>query len=210
MSKPWIDISVPIRNGMAHWPGDPPVTVERTSDVGRGDSFTLSRICMGSHTGTHVDAPLHFLEGGRGIDEMPVEAAVGTARVIEFDSATIITVDDLVPHRIRQGERILLKTNNSVEAWKSGEFVEDFVALSLEAAGWLAAHKVRCVGIDYLSIAPFHEGTEVHQTLLAAGVWIIEGLDLSRVGAGRYEMICLPLRLEGGDGAPARAFLRRI
>ncbi|MBI2831211.1 MAG: cyclase family protein [Chloroflexi bacterium] len=206
-----MDISVPLRNEMVHWPGDPPVKIERVHDMEHGESNNLSVISMGSHTGTHIDAPLHFIKSGAGIDMMPLEVAVGLARVIEIQDPESIKVKELIPHNISCGERILFKTRNSSHAWKSDAFVQDFVSLSREAALLLAESGVAAVGVDYLSVGGYkRNGSEVHRILLGAGVWLIEGLDLSQVVPGYYDMICLPLRLYRGDGAPARAILRPV
>ncbi|MBI2852889.1 MAG: cyclase family protein [Chloroflexi bacterium] len=206
----WTEISVPLFDGMVHWPGDPPVRIQRTADIDLGDSHTLSEISMGSHSGTHIDAPRHFLRQGLGIDRMPAEATVGIARVIEIRDTVLVRAEELLAHRIRRGERILLKTRNSGAAWWIKEFTGDFVSISLEAADFLARRGVRAVGIDYLSIGGYRaDGKKVHQVLLEAGIWLIEGLDLSRVSQGKYHLVCLPLRLKEGDGAPARAFVRR-
>lgn len=210
-STVWIDISVPLLDGMVHWPGDPPVRIRRTADVERGDSHTLSEISIGSHTGTHIDAPRHFLRNGLGIDRMPPEAMIGRARVIEIKDRDQVRLAELLPHRIRRGERIIFKTRNSNDAWKAKEFTGDFVSISLEAADFLARRGLRTVGIDYLSVGGYQaDGKKVHEILLGAGIWLIEGLDLSRVSAGKYYIICLPLKISGGDGAPARAFIRRV
>jgi len=208
----WIDISVPLKHGMVHWPGDPPVLIKRTSDMERGDRANVSRLSMGSHTGTHMDAPLHFLRKAKAIDEMPLSVTIGPARVIEIDDPTSIKPEELRPHHIQHGERILFKTRNSSRCWHSDAFIKDFVALSVAAAQFLAGRRVRVVGVDYLSVGSYREGNGelVHQTLLKAGAWIIEGLNLAKVQAGRYELICLPLKLFQGDGAPARAILRPL
>ncbi len=205
----WIDISVPLRDGMVHWPGDAPVRIERVLDLERGDGHTISHLSMGSHTGTHVDAPRHFIKGGTSIENMPLEITNGRARVLEIHHDRSIDLDELAPHGISPGERILFKTRNSSSVWKSDRFTEDFVCLSEEAARFLAGCRVRLVGIDYLSIGGFEQGgSEIHRILLSAGVWILEGLDLSVVVPGEYELVCLPLKLADGDGAPARAALR--
>ena len=186
----WIDISVPLRNAMVHWPSDPPVRIEHVTDIAHGDSHTLSEISMGSHTGTHMDAPLHFIRHGMGIDQMPVDTTVGRARVIEIQNTESIKPEELVSHRIRRGERILFKTRNSSRGWQTDTFIEDFVFISKEAARFLVNCKVSVVGVDYLSVGSYKlGGTEIHQTLLGGGVWIIEGLDLSGVSPGRYDLI---------------------
>jgi len=207
--SPWIDISVQLKDGMVHWPGDPQVNVKRVKDIEQGDSANLSMISMGAHSGTHVDAPVHFIKGGKGIDEVSPETLVGRARVIEIADTESVKPDELNQQQIQPGERILFKTCNSSRVWQSDKFVEDFVFISDSAARFLVERKVRTVGIDYLSVSSYrHGGSEVHKILLTGGVWIIEGLDLSEVVAGEYELICLPLKLVGGDGAPARAIIR--
>jgi len=207
----WIDISVPLKDGMVHWPGDSQVHVKRVKDMEQGDSANLSMISMGAHSGTHVDAPIHFISGGRSIDEILPETLVGRARVIAIGDTESVTIDELKKHHIRPGERILFKTFNSSHVWQSDRFVEDFVFISDTAARFLVERKVKAVGIDYLSVGSHrHGGSEVHKILLAGGVGIIEGLDLSKVAAGEYELICLPLKLVRGDGAPARAILKPL
>ncbi len=207
----WIDVSVPLRNGMVHWPGDPPFEIERVHDMKRGDSSNLSRIHMGAHSGTHMDAPLHFIANGSSIDKIPLGVTVGRARVIEICDPESIEPQELKQHRIRRGERILFKTRNSRDVWRTDSFVKDFVFISKEAARFLARRKVALVGVDYLSVGSFkRDGAETHRALLEAGIWIIEGLELSHVKEGKYDLICLPLKLNGGDGAPARAILRPI
>lgn len=210
MINDWIDISVPIYAGMVHWPDNPPVHIERMLDMDRGDVCNVSTIAMGSHTGTHMDAPLHFLQTGKSIAEMPLDATLGSARVIEIRDPESIKPDELRPHAIRRGERVLFKTQNSTRCWKTDGFIEDFVYISQEAARYLAELGVRTVGVDYLSVGGYSkDGVETHQALLKAGIWIIEGLDLSQVEPGTYELICLPLKVVRGDGAPARAIIRK-
>lgn len=196
---------------MVHWPGDPPVRIRRSRDMEQGDEATVSAISMGSHTGTHMDAPAHFIRGGRPIDRLPLEAVIGPARVIAIRDRRLIRPEELCLHRIRRGERILLKTLNSTRGWGSRTFFKDFVALSLGGAKWLAKRGVQVVGVDYLSVGGYlDDGASIHRALLSAGIWIVEGLNLSRVRAGRYQFLCLPLRMEQGDGAPARAAIRPL
>jgi arylformamidase len=209
MDSEWIDISVPLKTGMVHWPDNPPVRIERAMDIGRGDHANVSTISMGSHTGTHMDAPVHFLQSGRGIDKLPMSVAIGRARVIHIDDPVSIKPGELVPHKIRKGERILFKTANSARCWQTDSFVPDFVHLTAEGAKYLVDRGVRLIGIDYLSIGGYKvDGADTHRYLLDAGIWIIEGLDLSPVEQGNYVLICLPLKIDGGDGAPARAVLK--
>jgi arylformamidase len=211
MTENWIDISVPLHTGMVHWPDNPPVSIERFLDIERGDAANVSKLTMGAHTGTHMDAPIHFFSNGKGIDAMPLSATIGRARVIEIHDPESIKPTDLHPHQIQPGERILFKTSNSSRCWQTNDFVEDFVYISHEAALYLAAQQVQTVGVDYLSVGGFSkDGVETHHALLGAGIWIIEGLNLSRVQSGVYELLCLPLKIEQSDGAPARAILRPI
>lgn len=209
MKAGWIDVSVPLGSGMVHWPGDPEVSISRTSSMEDGDECNVSRISMGAHTGTHMDAPLHFLANGAGMDSLPLDAVIGPARVIAIRDPRRITAAELARHRIRRGERILFKTHGSAARWKKGTFDEDYVYVSLDAARFLAARGVGVVGVDYLSVGGFREDSaETHRVLLTAGIWLVEGLDLSRVKPGRYDMVCLPLRIDRADGAPARVALR--
>lgn len=208
-SSPWIDVSVPLHSGMVHWPRDPAVSIERVRDIAEGASANVSLLTFGSHTGTHMDAPLHFLPNGVGIDLVPLTATIGPARVIQVHDPTTVTAAELRPHRIRRGERLLLRTRNS-DLWKLGAFAEDFVSLSLDAVELLVDRRVRALGVDYLSISGFRsgQGAALHRPLLEAGICVIEGLDLSAAPPGRYDLVCLPLRIRGGDGAPCRAILR--
>jgi arylformamidase len=207
----WIDVSVTVRHGMAHWPDNPPVILERAMDIGRGDACNVSHLAMGVHTGTHMDGPVHFIHGAAGLDQMPLAATMGEARVIEISNPDEVTADELEIHNLRAGERILLRTVNSTRCWQEEAFVTDFVHISEPAARHLADTGVQTVGIDYLSVAGYYaDGTAIHRILLDAGIWIIEGLDLSAVPAGRYELICLPVKLHESDGAPARAIVRPL
>jgi arylformamidase len=156
-----------------------------------------------------MDAPAHVIRRGATIDAMPLDAGMGTARVIGIRDPVSVTVRELRPHRIRRGERILFKTRNSLHSRSTGRFRKDFVYISAEAAGYLAERKVRLVGVDYLSVGGFKkDGVATHQALLGAGIWIVEGLNLSMLTPGPVDMICLPLRLLNADGAPARAIVR--
>ena len=207
----WIDVSVTVRHGMPHWPDNPPIVLERSMDIGRGDDCNLSHLAMGVHSGTHIDGPVHFVHQAAGVDEMPLTATMGAARVIEIAHPRQITAEELRGHKLRAGERVLFRTSNSARCWQAERFVEDFVYISEQAAVHLAETRVRAVGVDYLSVGGYRaDGAKIHHILLTAGIWIIEGLDLSAVRAGRYEMICLPVKLHGSDGAPARAILRPI
>lgn len=206
----FIDVSVPIREGMPVWPGDAAFERRIVSSMAAGDHNTLSELRLGAHTGTHVDAPAHFIADGATIDTLPLDALVGECRVLPVSATGEISAEELWQHDIRRGERILLKTRNSA-LWGQDGFQERFAYLSNEAADYLAQVTPLCLGVDYLSVAGFHRnGTPVHRALLGAGIWLIEGLDLSAVEPGRYELLCLPLRVVDGEGAPARALLRTL
>jgi arylformamidase len=206
----WIDVTIPLADGMVRWPGDPEVVVERFATV-EADGANVTRIAMCAHTGTHLDAPLHYVDNGAAVDAAPLDALVGTARVIEVADSAEITATELAACHIRRGERLLFRTRNSRRCWRQREFCPDYVAIGSEAARFLVERGVRTVGVDYLSVGkPGPEGDNTHRILLGAGVWVIEGLDLSAAAAGRYEMLCLALRLAGGDGAPCRVVLRPL
>jgi arylformamidase len=210
-SNDWIDVSVKLRHGMPHWPDNPPIRIERLTDVERGDEATVSALSFGSHTGTHMDAPLHFISGGAGLDELDLGAVVGPCRVIAIEDPEAVHAAELERHGIVEGERILFRTRNSPRCWEADGFVEDFVYVAADAARHLAERKVRCVGIDYLSVGGFfHDAVETHRALLGAGIWIIEGLDLTDVAPGDHDLVCLPLSIDRSDGAPARAILRPV
>jgi arylformamidase len=204
----WIDVSVPIRTGMVHYPGNPSVRLEFVQQLECGDPATVSKLTLGVHTGTHVDAPVHFIRNASGVDRLPLETLIGVARVIDVPDVEAVTAEHLAPHGIGASERVLLRTRNSKRCWNTEEFVADYSYLSADAAALLAKRGVRMIGIDYLSIGGGESIIEVHHILLGAGIVILEGLDLSEASAGWYDLICLPLRLLGCDGSPARALLR--
>jgi len=197
-----IDVSVPVRPGMVIYPGDPDVRIERVSSIADGDLANVSRMDFGVHTGTHVDAPVHFVEGAPGAESLALGALVGEAVVHETAAGA---VDAAVVDEVEAGaERVLFRTRNS-ELWERDTFVEDNVSLTEGGARALVERKARLVGIDYLSIG----GEQVHEVLLGAGVVVIESLDLRGVEPGRYTLVCAPLKLVGSDGAPARTLLLR-
>ncbi len=203
------DITLTVTPQMIVWPGDPPVNMQRISSIAAGDSANVTQISMSCHTGTHVDAPDHYLNNGKTVESLSMDLLVGRAYVLHLPDVELITasilMDAEIPPRTR---RLLFKTRNS-NYWAGGgmEFQPDFVGLSVDAAELLVDRNVKLVGIDYLSIAPYKMGKPVHTILLNAGVVVIEGLDLSQVSQGRYTLHCLPLKLAGADGAPTRAVL---
>ncbi len=203
------DITLPISPDLVTWPGDPRVRLERFARIEDGDVANVSRVAMGVHTGTHVDAPLHFVADGRPVDALPLERLIGRAYVVHLPHVDAITAEVLenadIPPRTR---RVLFKTRNS-DLWAQGAtaFREDYVALTVDGAEWLVQRGVRLVGVDYLSVAPYHDPVPTHRALLQADVVVVEGLNLSAVEQGRYTLYCLPLKFQGADGAPARAVL---
>jgi arylformamidase len=203
------DITLTITPEMIVWPGDPQVDMKRLSSISAGDNANVTQISMSCHTGTHVDAPDHFMNNGKTVESLTLDLLLGRAYVLHLPNVNLITASVLmdadIPPRTR---RLLFKTRNS-DFWAGGnkEFQTEFVALSVDAAEWLVDRNVKVVGIDYLSIAPFKQGKPVHTILLEAGVVVIEGLDLSKVSQGRYTLTCLPLKLGGAEGAPTRAIL---
>jgi len=180
----WIDISIPYRNKMLHWPGDPVPRVERIKDRDKGDPVTLTEIQIIDHVGTHVDAPLHFMAGGATIDKMPLDATIGRAQVIEIKDPVSIELKEVKPYNIRRGERILFKTRNSDRCYKTDEFIGDYVYISLDVAKYLVEKGIRVIGLDYISIGKFGDDTNLggtHTTFLNGGVYILEGINLAKV-----------------------------
>lgn len=206
----WLDISIGLSPGLPVWEGDPPVQVERFASIAAGDGANVSRIAMSAHSGTHVDAPLHFIDGGKAVEELLLGHLMGTAYVHQIpDEIDTITAQVLKQFPPPDGlRRILFKTRNSSQRLlEKPDFVRNFVAIREDAAELLVQRGIWLVGVDYLSVAPFVNPAFAHQVLLSAGVIVVEGLDLSAVAPGGYELICLPLKLIGADGAPARAVL---
>jgi arylformamidase len=204
------DISVPIHPAMHVWPGDPPVSIERVSSMDEGAHDNVSRIDSGVHAGTHVDAPLHFISDGVGVDQVPLDALIGPALVVDathVDHHLDASAMDALGIA-RGADRVLFKTTNS-ELWASDGFETGFIGITEDGARSLVERGWRLVGIDYLSIAPYGESVPTHRALLGAGVAILEGIDLRGVEPGAYELVCAPLRIVDADGAPARAFLVR-
>lgn len=203
------DISVPIRDGGLVYPGNPPVHISLQQSIADGAGANVSNIEFGSHTGTHVDAQRHFFNDGMTVDQIPLETLIGTATVVHCsDAAMSVTRTELETLNLSGVERVLLRTRNSGYLTQDPAFHPDFTYLAPDAAEYLVQLGVKLVGIDYLSIEQFHSGHHLtHRTLLGAGIVIVEGLNLADVPAGRYSLYCLPLKLVGCDGAPARTVL---
>ena len=204
-----LDVSVPLRQGLPTYPNNPPFELQPIKRIAEGGSSNVSRLVMGTHTGTHVDAPWHFIDDGMSIEALPLDLLIGRARVIEITGRGGITADDLAAAGLREDLRVLFKTSNSA-LWNSDTFHEDYTHLTNAAARYLVEQGVKVVGIDYLSVEQFKKpGAPAHHTLLSNRVIIIEGLNLAEAEPGMYEMYCLPLLITGGDGAPARVILKR-
>jgi arylformamidase len=204
------DISLTVTPALTVWPGDPPIVLERMVKMEDGAHNNISRIASGVHAGTHVDAPYHFIAGGKTIETLPLESLIGPASVVEIaEDRQLIGAADLRSAGVRRGmERVLLKTGNNRYWLQPGlPFQKDFAALNQDGAAYLVECGVRLVGIDYFSIAPFDDSVPTHRTLLGAEIVILEGINLSEVQAGKYDLYCLPVKLGGSDGAPARAIL---
>jgi arylformamidase len=204
------DVSVPVRSGGLVYPNNPAISITPVQSIAKGDTANVSRIDLGSHTGTHVDAPLHFMDGGAGVDELSLDVLIGPARLIAFgDEVLAVGESDLRKHDLGGVTRLLIRTRNS--AWLASgdpEFHRDFTHVAPDAAAYLVSIGVRLVGVDYLSVEQFHSPHhKTHRTLLENGVVIVEGMVLSEPPPGDYELYCLPMLLAGLDGAPARAVL---
>ncbi|HET6714311.1 MAG TPA: cyclase family protein [Actinomycetota bacterium] len=209
----WIDVSLPISPGLLTWPGNPSVELLPNQRIASGDGANVSELHIGTHSGTHVDPPVHFVEGGAGIDRVPLDVLIGPCWVADATGrGSALGADDLDSLDVPAGtERLLLRTDNS-ELWRSmpAEFPESYVSLGADGARWCVDRGSRLVGIDFLGIeARGSEGHPTHVTLLSNDVVILEGLDLGDVEQGEYDLVVMPLRLVDGDGGPARAALRR-
>lgn len=205
-----IDISVAITPGIPVWPGDDRVDLHRSSKIEEGANANVSFFAASVHTGTHVDAPYHFLSNGKTVEELPLDALVGPVQVVQVPSnVTVINAEVLQGLKLEPVvERILFKTSNS-KLWENPEapFNTTFVGIDESGADYLVKRHIKLVGIDYLSISPYKKSRPTHELLLGANVVIVEGLNLTGVSAGKYTLACLPLKLKGAEGAPARAVL---
>lgn len=207
------DISVPITPDMPVWPGDPAVDLQQVSTISSGESANVTHLSMSAHTGTHIDAPKHFIDNGKTIGQIPMEKLVGEVLVMQIDHSIDVvskTVLQSHPHRslLEDARKVLFRTRNST-LWHQSprNFRKDYVGIDASGAEFLAELGLDLIGIDYLSIAPFDEALAPHQILLAENIVLLEGLDLSNVPSGVYELYCLPIHLPGCEGAPARVIL---
>ena len=205
------DITLDIHEGMIAYPGNPPVGVRPHEQIADGAAANVTALAFGSHTGTHVDAARHFIDGGQPVEQLPLDILIGPATVLAVpEDVTAIDSDVLARAGLDGATRVLLRTRNS-RLLREPAFREDFAYLTGDGAAFLVAGGVRLVGMDYLSIEAFDaDEPRAHETLLHDEVIVVEGLDLNDMPAGRYELICLPLRVRGIDGAPARVVLREM
>ncbi len=204
----FIDVSVPLKTGMPTFPGNPDFELHAVKRIAEGGSSNVSRLVLGTHTGTHVDAPRHFFDNAATVDALALDLLIGRARVVEITKRGGITREDLAAANLREDLRVLLKTPNSA-FWNEPAFRQDFTYLDESAASYLVEQGVKVIGIDYLSVEQFKKpGAPAHRALLSSNAIIIEGLNLSDAAPGMYEMYCLPLPVTGGDGAPARVVLK--
>lgn len=204
------DISVTLSPELAVWPGDRQVYLQREHTIEQGANSNVSRLDISVHTGTHVDAPVHFIPGAKTLETLSIETLVGEVQVLEIPSdVRLITDKELRAAGIQPGtERILFKTRNSTFfPSQSNRFHTDFVGIGVEGAEYLVKMGIKLVGIDYLSVAPYKKSRPTHEVFLKAEVILLEGVDLTAVSPGRYLLCCLPLKLKGSDGAPARVVL---
>lgn len=205
------DISATVSEALPTWPGDPAVSIRLASSMAQGDEANVTQLSLGAHTGTHIDAPFHFEPDGIGVDALPLDILIGPCRVFDLTGAwEPIGRNALARCDFRGVSRALFKTTNS-DFWAQDQFQKSFIGLLPEGAAFLVDRGVRLVGIDYLSIEPFQSpGHPTHHILLRNGVVILEGLNLKEVPPGDYELIALPIKVKGADGAPVRAVLRAL
>jgi arylformamidase len=204
-TSPWLDFTTPISDQMVHWPDNAPVHIRLTRSMAWQDAANVTELSLSAHTATHVDAARHFLAEGPDVTRLDLNTLIGPARVVQIKHPEFVTRAELEPLLTQPGDRLLFRTRNSDREWAREPFNEKFVRVRADAAEWLRERGIVCVGVDYLSVGP----ADTHRILLEAGISIIEGLRLQDATAGWYDMICLPLLIEGADGAPARVVARR-
>jgi arylformamidase len=203
-----IDVSVPLDPQTPVYPGNTPFSLEPIKRIAKGDSSNVSTLQMSAHAGTHVDAPRHFFDRAPSAEALPLEMLIGRTRVIEIATRAAIKAEDFAGVDLSEDIRLLIKTHNS-QLWSSPEFHKEYIGVGESAAKLLVDRGIKVVGVDYLSVEAFKAaGAPAHHILLGGGVIVIEGLNLRDVEPGIYDMLCLPLRVVGSDGAPARVVLR--
>jgi arylformamidase len=220
----WIDVSWPLKKGMRKWPRDEQPFFDWVWERSKGDGTDMIGMKMITHTGTHIDAPLHFVPNGKTIDTMSADIMIGPARIIEIKDPNAVRLEEVEPFDVQAGERIIFKTQNSYKLYDVDVFVPKYVYLTIDVAHYLRDRKVMMVGIDYIALGPYPDPDlpeqekkelmetlkEVHQSLLSNGIWILEAINLNGVRPGPCILACLPLRIENGDAAPARCIVRPL
>lgn len=205
----YYDISLNLDHNTARWVTSPPFELIERRRMSRGDPNNSSALNMSVHSGTHMDAPFHFVPDGETVDQLPLDLFLGPARVCEVHASRYITAEHIASLGLEGEQRVLFKTSNS-RLLRQGKYDPDFVAFSVEGAQALVSKGIKLVGLDYLSVAHADEQVEVHRAFLDHGIVLVEGVELSDIAPGRYELICFPVRLRGADGAPCRAVLRDL
>jgi arylformamidase len=206
----WIDVSATVSDGMVRWPTDPAVRIYKAETIGvHGAVANVTAISTTAHVGTHIDAPLHFIAGGEDVASVDLKALIGPAKVFHIRDTKEINYAEIKDLGIEKGDRVLFRTRNSETDWEREPFHEDYVYLATDAAKYLADKGIRCIGVDYLSLGSKDNDPEVHMLMLSVPVIIIEGLKLGNVDAGEYDMVCLPLKIQGSDGGPSRVIIRK-
>ncbi|HCU99502.1 MAG TPA: cyclase [Chloroflexi bacterium] len=204
-----IDVSVALKSSLPVWPGHPEVSIERIDDMEQGANANVSYLQFSAHSGTHVDAPLHFLQDGLDVTCLDLDVLIGPSFLVEAFGVNIID-DQLLDSMLipKDTQRLLIKTSNS-RLWSDSHssFYKNFVAISDTGAQWIVNRGIKLVGIDYLSVAPYGNTGPTHRIFLGAGVVLVEGLDFNEVNQGQYQLICLPIKIEGCEGSPARVVL---
>lgn len=205
-----MDVSLPVSESLLTWPTDPEYKIYKFASFERGNPCNASEVSMSVHTGTHLDAPAHFIRDGKTIEAWRPEITIGPCRVIAIEHPEEITEEEIKSKEIQPGERIIFKTKNSNTSWWEKPFDPKFVNVSPAAAAYLAGIKPLCIGIDYLSVGGPETGVLTHQHLLGAGIWLLESLNLQAIEPGKYDLIFMPVNLAGSDGAPGRALMKKV
>ena len=210
MNTPWIDVSVYLSSELPTWPGDPVLKISKAHDINKGAVANVSELSLSAHTGTHMDSPYHFINSGLTMNDWQPDFTIGKVKVFEVRNKEFITAAELKSFDIKEKDRVLFKTFNSSYKWFTKPFNANFVCFSEDGAAYLAEKKVKTVGIDYLSVGGMSNGIEVHNHLLNASIWIVEGLYLDQISEGLYDMICMPIKIKDADGAPCRVLLKAL
>ena len=211
----WVDVTYPISPDMPSWPGQPDVELRRLSTIQKPGDANVSFLGLSVHTGTHLDAPGHYIGGDDDVAAAPLSIMTGTVRLARIATPGHVTADDIQQYEARtrplaRGQRVMFRTHNSDSDWTREPFNESYAAIAPDAARLLVDRGVDLVGVDYLSVAPFDDPATTHRLLLHARVWVIEGLDLRRVDEGEYDYLAAPLKILGSDASPLRVLLRQI